>query len=538
MIANVVLDLRWSIKGLLAGLRLMALAGLMAHSHSTLALQLTAPELAYLQRTNPFRFCVDPDWLPFEVIDAQGQYRGIAADLLDLAAKRTGLTIQLVPTIDWPASLEASKAGRCQFLSLLNQTPARSEWLIFTQPILTDENILIAREEHPFVADLAGLQSHTMALPKGTSMEERIRREFPNIKITTTDTEAQALAMVSERKADLTMRSLIVAAYTIKREGWFNLKIAGQVTGYGNQLRIGVVKSDPLLRDILNKGVASITPVERQQIVDRHITITATTGINYGPIKQLLGVFALMALTSLFWIRKVNRAKDLAEKAATEQRQFIAMLSHEVRTPLAVIDAAAQVLVQRLPANSEQLPPVNRIRRGAVRLTHFFDNCLTIDRVNSDNFTVQHMPVNLGQLAAWSKDTAALLSTDHTIALHVEPDLPPLLGDQVLLRILLINLLSNALKYTAPNTPVSLRVERCGQVCCLVVEDQGPGIAADEIAHIFEKYQRGRLVQDKPGAGLGLALVSRIAALHGGSVSVQSKPGQGTRFSVEIPFNA
>lgn len=210
----------------------------------------------------------------------------------------------------------------------------KSEWLIFTQPILTDENILITREEHPFIADLAGLQNHIMALPKGTSMEERIRREFPNIHITTTDTE------------------------------------------------------------------------------------------------------------------------------------------------------------------------------------------------------------DVGQLAAWAKETAALLSSDHSIALHLEPDLPPLLGDQVLLRILLMNLLSNSLKYAAPNTPVLLRVERCGEVCRLVVEDQGPGIAADELGPIFEKYQRGRLAQDKPGAGLGLALVRRIAALHSGTVSVQSQPGQGSRFTIEVPFHS
>lgn len=485
----------------------------------------------------PVVYCVDPDWQPFEHIDTTGRHSGIAADLLALVAQRTGISLQLLRTKDWPASLQASKDGRCQLLSLLNETPTRSEWLIFTQPILTDENILITREEHPFVADLAGLQNPSMVLPKGTSMEERIRRDFPNIHIITTDTEAQALAMVSERKADLTMRSLIVAAYTIKREGWFNLKIAGQVTGYGNQLRLGVVKSEPQLRDILNKGVASITPVERQQIIDRHITITAATGIDYGPIQQLLGVFALMALTSLFWIRKIQRAKDLAEKAAAEQRQFIAMLSHEVRTPLAVIDSAAQVLVQRLPADSVHLPPVNRIRRGTVRLTHFFDNCLTIDRINSDNFSVKHMPVDVGQLATWAKETAALLSNGHSMALHLEPDLPPLLGDQVLLRILLMNLLSNSLKYAAPNTRVLLQVGRCGQACCLVVQDQGPGIAADEIDHIFEKYQRGRLAQNKPGAGLGLALVRRIAALHGGTVSVQSQLGQGSRFTVEIPFN-
>ena len=180
-------------------------------------------------------------------------------------AERTGLPLRLLKTKSWTESLEASRTGRCQLISLLNQTPEREAWLIFTQPILTDDNILITREDHPIVVDLDSLQGQTMVLPKGTSIEERVRREFPQLKIIVTDSEAQALQMVSDRKANMTMRSLIVAAYTIKREGWFNLKIAG----------------------------------------------------------------------------------------------------HEVRTPLAAIDASTQVLMLRLKADTDKLPLVQRIHRGA-----------------------------------------------------------------------------------------------------------------------------------------------------------------------------
>lgn len=519
--------------------QILALAWLLAHSHIAQATLLNPAEQAYLQQHGPISFCVDPDWPPFEVVDAQGQHRGIGADLLALVAARAGVAIKLLPTKDWPESLEASKAGRCQLLSLLNQTPERDAWLIFTQPVLADENIIITREEHAFVADLTGLQNHTLVLPKGTSIEERVRRDYPNIHITITDSEAQALAMVSERQADLTVRSLIVAAYTIKRQGWFNLKIAGQVPGYGNQLRIGVAKGEPLLRDILDKGVASITPVERQQIIDRHIPITATTGLDYGPIKQLLGVFALMALTSLFWLRKINRAKKLAEQTATLQRQFIAMLSHEVRTPLAVIDATAQLLTQRLQDAPELAVLVGRIQRGSVRLANFFNNCLTTDRIDSHHFTVHSAPIELQQLVTWVTENATMLSPGHHITLDIAPNLPTLYGDQSLLRILLMNLLDNALKYAPPNTSVLLRVARKAgdpAQCCFTVQDQGPGIAADEIDTIFHKYQRGRSGEGKPGAGLGLTVVSRIARLHGGSVSVQSQPDQGASFTVQIPF--
>lgn len=274
---------------------------------SAFAVALSAAERDYLHKIGPVTFCVDPDWKPFELIDGQGHYVGIAADLLGLVAERTGVVLQLVNTPDWPASVQASQSGRCQLLSFLNQTPVRDQWLLFTRPLLTDENILVTREEHPFIVDLASQSGQSMALPKGTSIEERVRQDFPSLKLIITNTEAEALSMVSDRKADMTMRSLIVAAHTIKHEGWFNLKIAGQVPGYGNQLRIGVQGGDVRLRDILDKGVASITPVERNQIVDRHIAIQVTTGVDYTLLKMAGSVFGVILLTSLFWIHKLRQ---------------------------------------------------------------------------------------------------------------------------------------------------------------------------------------------------------------------------------------
>ena len=645
---------------------------LLSASFSAFALELSAAEREVVSRQGPITFCVDPDWKPFEHVDDKGQHAGIAADLLALVAQRTGLTLQLLRTQDWPESLKASKDGRCQLMSLLNQTPARSVWLDFTQPLLTDDNVLITREEHPFIGDLAGLQNHTMVLPKGTSVEERVRRDYPNIRIVITDTEAQALAMVSDRRADMTMRSLIVAAYTIKREGWFNLKIAGQVPDYGNRLRIGVLKGLPELRQVLDKGVASITPVERQQIIDRHITIQATTRVDYGLVWQVGAVMALLVLTSLFWLRKLKQvntallasetsllqvqriaglgsyemdiptatrvnsvifdevfgmppaqtsqrqgwqrlihpddharvlehyravvagqlpvfdlvyrivrysdgaerwihnlgqvnfgsqgqaltftgtiqditerkqaelqlqqATALAEQTAEQQRHFIAMLSHQVRTPLTVLDTAAQVLRLRLADHPELWALADRLHRGAMRLSNFFDNCLTSDRIGTEDFTVQSRSVSAQELGRWVREGAELLSGEHRFALNVAPDVPDLHGDPALLRIMLINLLSNALKYSPPETTVTLLIGHRGPMCHMEMQDQGPGIAADEMEAIFQKYRRGRATQGTDGAGLGLTLVQRIAQLHRGHVHAYNRAEGGAAFVVEIPF--
>ena len=132
------------------------------------AVSLTQAERAYLKEHKEVTLCVDPDWVPYEHIDASGKHVGIAADLLALIEARTGVEFQLVPTRDWNESLEYSKAGKCQALSFLNQSVERSEWLIFTSPLFSDPNVFITREEHPFISDPATLENESIVFPEGT----------------------------------------------------------------------------------------------------------------------------------------------------------------------------------------------------------------------------------------------------------------------------------------------------------------------------------------------------------------------------------
>lgn len=269
---------------------------------------LTEREQAYVAARNPVTFCVDPDWWPFEVIDQMGHHVGIGADLLALTTERVGLPLRLHLTRTWEESLAASLAGKCDLMSFLNRTPDREEWLIFTEPLLIDPNVLITREEHPFIADLAAQSGKTIALPAGTAMLERVKRDFPGMTVIQTSSEEEALRLVNERKADMTLRSLIVASHTIKKEGWFNLKISGQMPGYDNLLRIGVSKSEVTLRNLLNKGVATLTAQDRARTVDRHVALNVVTGVvtDYTLVKWLAALMAVAGATSLWWMRKLN----------------------------------------------------------------------------------------------------------------------------------------------------------------------------------------------------------------------------------------
>ncbi|MBA3058071.1 MAG: PAS domain S-box protein [Gammaproteobacteria bacterium] len=282
----------------------------------------TPQEKAYIEKGGAVKMCVDPDWAPFERINPQGQHEGIAADLVQLVAQRVGLRIELHPVKDWDESLAASKGKLCQMMSFLNQTPARDGWLIFTDPVFFDPNVIITREEHGFVANAKGLQNESVALPRGTMVEERVRRDFPNLSVVLTASEPEAMVLVSERKADLTIRSLIVAANAIKKEGLFNLKIAGQIPEYTNQLRIGVLKDEGVLRSILDKGVKTITPQEREAISNKHVSISVQQGIDWIRVYFLLALLAIATLIVLYILRN-NRRLQLALTASQEARSAL-----------------------------------------------------------------------------------------------------------------------------------------------------------------------------------------------------------------------
>lgn len=279
-----------------------------------------APAWADAAASSIATFCVDPDWPPYEIINPNGEHEGIAADLLRMAAERAGVRLKLIRTKDWDESVAASKRGDCDMLSFLNQTPKRDEWLIFTDPIFTDPNVVITREQHAYISDLAELSGRVIALPKGTSIEERVRRDYPNLRVVVAESESEAFAMVSDRRADLTIRSMTVAVYTIKKEGWFNLKIAGQVPGYENRLRVAVRKENPALRDALNRGVVMVTPQERREIANRHVSINVQTAVDYGPLLNVAVLFSVFLVTSLAWALKLKKVNAQLRRASETDR--------------------------------------------------------------------------------------------------------------------------------------------------------------------------------------------------------------------------
>ena len=224
-----------------------------------------------------------------------------------------------------------------------------------------------------------------------------------------------------------------------------------------------------------------------------------------------------------------------------QQRNFVTMTSHEFRTPLTVIDAQAQRLIKlkdRL-APSDVLERASRIRSAVTRLTGIMDSLLGDSRL-LDGQAVYH-PGEF-QPATLLREACQLhRETTRGATIREEfAELPPIMrGDAKLLFALFSNLLSNAVKYSAAGRPVEViaQTDRGGGLL-VHVRDHGIGIPDRDRAHLFERYFRGTNAVGVTGSGVGLHLVAMVLELHGGTIEVESRAGEGSTFIVHLPAGA
>ncbi|HEX3396671.1 MAG TPA: ATP-binding protein [Steroidobacteraceae bacterium] len=228
-------------------------------------------------------------------------------------------------------------------------------------------------------------------------------------------------------------------------------------------------------------------------------------------------------------------------RATAQQRNFVTMTSHEFRTPLTVIDAQAQRLIKlkdRLASN-DVLERAMRIRSAVTRLTGIMDSLLGASLL-LDGQAV-YRPSDFEPAALLHE--VCQLHRETTRSADIREDLselPSLMrGDRKLLFALFSNLLSNALKFSAPGDPVEVSAcSDAGESLYVRVRDSGIGIAERDRAHLFERYFRGANAVGVAGSGVGLHLVAMVLELHGGTIEVDSGEGAGSTFTVHLPFAA
>ncbi|CAA7618454.1 Signal transduction histidine kinase [Candidatus Terasakiella magnetica] len=235
--------------------------------------------------------------------------------------------------------------------------------------------------------------------------------------------------------------------------------------------------------------------------------------------------------------RHAEDAMEAERRAIREQRNFLSMVSHEFRMPLAIIEAASHLLGIYTHDDSEAEDEVAKIQRAVRRLSDLIDICLADDRLDSSLTSLRIESIDLGKVLDELCEDKRTFAVGRALAVE-STDRPILQADSTLLRVAFSNLIDNALKFSPPGSAVSVRMLCDGEAVMVSVTDQGPGITLEEQGQIFEKFFRSTKANRIRGAGLGLYIVKRIIDLHGGGIAVDSLPGHGATFIVWLPLDA
>lgn len=232
----------------------------------------------------------------------------------------------------------------------------------------------------------------------------------------------------------------------------------------------------------------------------------------------------------------LNRSLDEQREEVERQRRFIAMLSHEVRTPLTVMDGQAYRIAKRsgTMAREDIAARAMKIRDAAGRIDRIIATILTSTSVDREDIEAEFRPLDLKALLkeiiqnATEGGTAAISADLEGLPARIE-------GDPTLLFQTFENIVANAVKYSLEGNAITVRGECRGADAVVSVTDRGSGISTADLPKLFMPYYRGGNSRGVPGAGMGLYLVERFVAVHGGRVSIDSRLSEGTTVTVHLP---
>ena len=237
--------------------------------------------------------------------------------------------------------------------------------------------------------------------------------------------------------------------------------------------------------------------------------------------------------------RSLNGMIARLEDAFQHINRFSADASHELRTPLTILHLELEGIIQNRELSPEIADQIGSALEETHRLSSIVESLLVISRLDAGDMQMECVPLDLGELASSTAEQMRLLAEEKSIEMHCDATSSVYVkGDRSRLKQVIVNLIDNAVKYTPRGGQVEIKVSADPKRACLEVSDNGVGISAAVLPHVFERFYRADKARsrDSGGVGLGLAIVKAICTAHGADIRIASTEGQGSRFTVEIPL--
>ena len=302
---------------LVAGYSLTALA----------ELNLTKSEQKWIKENPVVTFTGDPNWLPYEAFDENGNYIGIVAEHLKIISEHSGLKFEMSPSETWTESVNKARSKKVDVLSETDDSDLKSH-LDFTVPYISNPIVMVMRNSENYVESINVIKDRKIALIKDYGYASKIRRKYPDINFITVNDIYDGLISVSTGKVDTLLCTLALCSYTISELGLNNVKIIGK-SEFDTKLALGVQKNLPLLLSILNKSIKTISREQQQVILNRWIKGKFIHKTDYSLAIKVFFVSLILLLIFIFWNRRLSNEINLRieiEEKLKHEKDFSASI--------------------------------------------------------------------------------------------------------------------------------------------------------------------------------------------------------------------
>ena len=528
------------------------------------SLEFSKEENRWLHEHKKITLCIDPNWMPFESFDKDGNYVGISAEYFKVFQKKIPLLIEVIQTRSWSESLSFVQNAKCELLSLVAKTPQREKYLKFTTPYLRTSLVIATRPEVTYISSMQQLEGKKVAMVKDYAFTKLYKQKYPKVQIVEVNNINEGLEKVRKGELFGFIGTLIGIGYQVQTNFPNQLKISGQLPEK-LALSVGIKKDLQALASIFQKVVNSIKEEEKQKIESHWISVEYDHGFDYALLWKLLAAVLLIIAIFVYWNRKLafeikkreKAQKDLlqtqrrlqieknkAEAATKAKSEFLSNMSHEIRTPLNAIIGFSEILSEKIE-DPKLKSYIKTVKNASHTLLTLINDILDLSKIEAGKLSIEPKPTNLFQLAdeVGSIFAVEVAKKQLDFIVHVNSNIPKsLLVDEVRIRQILLNLIGNAIKFTQKGfVKLNVKAFDIDQHLSklhleISVEDSGIGIPQEQLLKIFNEFEQmdGQDSRKFGGTGLGLSISKRLCEMMGGDISVESTYKKGTIFTVHI----
>lgn len=345
-----------------AGILAFCLACLFASAWAVqapdISVPLTPEERAWLAEHPVIRLAPDPDFPPIEFIDEEGNYRGIAADYAALVERRLGIRFTIVKLDTWDEVLQKAQAREVDMFGAASKSPQRTEYMNFTRPHIELPGAIIVRSEVTGKLGLKDLENLHVGVVSGYVWQDLLLNDYPDLNLAKMPDLKTGLKEASFGSIDVMVANLAIASWYIQREGITNLRVAGE-TGYFGRYAFASRKDWPQLNSILEKTLATITPQEHQEILQRWIAMeVGSSWFSRTTIYFVAGILGILFMV-IVWNRVLK--SQVKQRTRDLERQL-----QQRREAELALDKANSELELRVAVRTSSLQESNEMLRHEI----------------------------------------------------------------------------------------------------------------------------------------------------------------------------